>query len=726
MSYVVLCGAAGQVCLPRLAAMTAVLGLATVACGRAGVEATAIPKLQLGTVELSFGAKIGDLVAPQAVNIMTQPESSIAWQASTTTAWIAISPQSGITPGVLHVHVVPADLAPGEYVGKVTVKASDPGQVDPQFSASLIIVRMTLAAPGWTAANGPYGGRVLSVATDGTQGGHALAGDARGVVWTSSDGGESFVEAQSLGDQVNWLALAGTSGIAYAAVTSTGVWGSTDFGLTWKPTSFAGNAQQLAVKVDDPSTVYVMNSAQNVLWVSRDGGATWQTSHNGPTNSVATSAADPNEVLVGDYDSVWRSLDNGQTWTHVTGTGNGGMVNIFHDAITGYVLTTDGGARINVSTDNGSSFTTYTGGLPQGAARGITRSGNVFVYASTGGLRQSSDGGMTWTVPLFSTTLPTPEFTSVAGADSTIVTGHAVMSVLLGSGTLHPAKGILAHSVYGISAHPITGDLTVIDEKTNVWKFIRATATWVMAAASPYANPPDANLTNDRPRLSRDPQDVDRILLVQCSGGIKESLDDGMTWHSSSSSGGACTRELSWAPDDPNTVYAASDNVILVSHDRGLTFSQYYSVPSSWPVDVAALPGGQLAYEGYTGGAHRLDAARNDTDIGACYVTHFLNATPGGDIWAGSLSCVYWIAAGSSTPQVSLANSYFYVGGIVVDGTDVWVGYMGGGLFHSADYGTTWQDGHSPSPNVTSLALDPIDGRVWVGTGDLGLWSVSP
>ena len=118
------------------------------------------------------------------------------------------------------------------------------------------------------------------------------------------------------------------------------VWRSTDYGATWtRMTSNAGwsaRAWQSSVAMPDGSIVFMAGGDNNAggwksdVWRSTDYGATWtrMTSNAGWSARIEQSSVvmpDGSIILMGGKDSidnimndVWRSTDNGATWTRLT------------------------------------------------------------------------------------------------------------------------------------------------------------------------------------------------------------------------------------------------------------------------------------------------------------------------------------------------------------------------------------------------------------------------
>lgn len=269
----------------------------------------------------------------------------------------------------------------------------------------------TSAALAWENV-GPYniGGRVTAL--DATPAGATLyLGGADGGVWRSDDGG------------ANWACL--TDRQSFASIGA------------------------LAVDPSDSNTVWVGTGESNGsvdsydgngLWLTKNGGATWQhrgLAFAGRIGSVVVDPADPQHVLVGVMGrqfstgperGLYRTLNGGQTWTRVlfvsdsTGVSDIAINPVHPDTI--FCATWERVRRdtyrrafgpecgIWRSVDRGATWTRMTAGLPVpgddvgriGLAISPSRpstihaqigSGSISGYVGLGWYR-STDGGTTW------------------------------------------------------------------------------------------------------------------------------------------------------------------------------------------------------------------------------------------------------------------------------------------------------------------------------------------
>lgn len=181
----------------------------------------------------------------------------------------------------------------------------------------------------------------------------------------------------------------------------------------------------------DPARMWVGMSAVGVFETT-DGGATWQTRHDGlkevetgqPESEVARCVHgvmahpdDPERLFLQFHFGVFRSDNGGQVWKPIdTGLPSdfgfpivvtrSGAVMVVPLAADVQRVFVDGRLRIFRSTDGGTSWTAITAGLPQehyygGVLRGSMRTdletGEVVFGTNHGEVFHSADEGLTWT-----------------------------------------------------------------------------------------------------------------------------------------------------------------------------------------------------------------------------------------------------------------------------------------------------------------------------------------
>ncbi|MCA1614030.1 MAG: hypothetical protein LC800_07740, partial [Acidobacteria bacterium] len=210
-----------------------------------------------------------------------------------------------------------------------------------------------IAPAGWGATSG----RINAIAVHPTSPNVVLVGASTGGIWRSADGGANFapVSDSQVDLAVGALAFAPSNpNVVYAGMgdldnsyVGTGVLKSTDAGQTWGRVNDAsfpaqGFVTDIAVDPTNPNRVYVTQDLSLIpggapttgyaflaggVYVSNDGGVTWQRTLRGRARSLATHPTNPQIVYAatrvtdppttGVPYGIFKSTDAGQNWSLV-------------------------------------------------------------------------------------------------------------------------------------------------------------------------------------------------------------------------------------------------------------------------------------------------------------------------------------------------------------------------------------------------------------------------
>ena len=187
-----------------------------------------------------------------------------------------------------------------------------------------------------------------------------------------------------------------------------GVWLTEDIGSSWtaKNTGLtAANATTLTVGPDGNHTVWAGTVAEG-LWKSADGGATWTPAVNGlkaqdpsgdvlplSVNSIAIEPQNPQIMLAGATEGLFRSTDAGNTWSALAAFAptnsytSTSVIAVAADPLTAgrmYALTGNSVAPMLISTDSGKTFTKASSQGALSYATALALSPAVYpLYAAT-------------------------------------------------------------------------------------------------------------------------------------------------------------------------------------------------------------------------------------------------------------------------------------------------------------------------------------------------------
>lgn len=244
-----------------------------------------------------------------------------------------------------------------------------------------------------------------------------------GGVWKTTNGGTSYTP---IGDGLPQL-FCGTvlvdnqnSNIVYVNIGGTGEWWlpglgvykSSDGGLTWAATGLTGtrangiNVKKMAMS---PSNSQVILAATNKgLYRTTNGGANWTVVRTGEHGDVVFRPGDGNTIYAASDDyyngsEMFRSVDGGATWTKVTSLGKTKTriwigVSASDKEFVAAVFKTDGSTKdLYVSNDRGSSFSYKSNSMPDADIFYVSQLNKNIMYGGAVTLKQSKDGGSTWT-----------------------------------------------------------------------------------------------------------------------------------------------------------------------------------------------------------------------------------------------------------------------------------------------------------------------------------------
>ena len=227
--------------------------------------------------------------------------------------------------------------------------------------------------------------------------------DTTGLNWTKQTG--SGVE--------NWTGLASSAdGTHLIAVATTGVFVSTNSGVSWTQTSTIGSGfigTSVACSSSGNNVVLTVENTTSVpttgyIYTSSNGGNTWSQPEEGGAEWIACAcSANGNVLVAASHDGYLYTSANGGTswsgiysnsvsWTGVAASADGTkLVACFNASGGGYIYTGSGGSWSS-STNSGLHTWSAIASSADGSHLVATATGN------TGGIYASANGGATWAV----------------------------------------------------------------------------------------------------------------------------------------------------------------------------------------------------------------------------------------------------------------------------------------------------------------------------------------
>lgn len=650
-------------------------------------------------------------------------------------------------------------------------------------SAAISSTRWTLIGPEPTSApyNSPtVAGRVAALAVDPTNANVVYAGAAGGGVWKTTDGGVHWTpltDAQpslavgsiAIDPSNHSTVYVGTgeenfSGDSYYGA---GILKSVNGGSSWtqikgpfvgpfSPDGYDGGGRIGAIAVEPGNSAVILAAVEmplgfngNLTGVYRteDGGTTWTAvlppNQNPPPYFHYGTAAlfDPSHGNVAYaalyHDGVYKSLDAGQTWVHVNGTGshilpstNVGRIVLaiapsspttlyagIQDTSTGGLLglfkTTDGGANW-VKLVNTPDYCAQQCWYDQAIAVAPTNPNEVFVGGAYGSfVYRSMDGGSHWTdvtqgangfslhVDMHSLAFSSDSSVLYAGNDGGVWSASQPTATPVPWAELNDALAI-TEFYFSPSINPKDVTDSLGGTQDNGTQKYSGVLTWNDVVCG------DGGWTALDPVMTSDvysvcPQ-VDGLLWKSTAGGVFGS------WSQAASGINIETMEflppLAIDPLRPANLYFGTYRVYQTANHAG-----------NWTAISANLTGG--------GGDAITSIAVAPTDSNTVYagasdgwMAVTTNALAGvGAIWNKLFTIARYITQVVVDPQTSTTAYLTY------SGFSGFNGYSGH-VARTTDGGLTWKDisANLPDIPVNGMVIDPVLANTYYVATDIGVF----
>jgi photosystem II stability/assembly factor-like uncharacterized protein len=352
----------------------------------------------------------------------------------------------------------------------------------------------------------------------------------------------------------------------------------------------AGRTRALAGVPSQPSTFY-FGAVNGGVWKTTDGGATWHdlwsAQPSGSIGAIAVADSNPNIVYVGSGeglqrpdlstgDGVYKSTDAGKTWTHLPDLRDGQQIgqiaidpkdpNKVFVAVTGHPYGPNKERGLYRTLDGGKTWKNvlFVDELTGASDVEIDPSNPKIVYAGMwqreeapwengaftgdhGGMFRSTDGGET--------------FTKVTG-------GGLPDDQLQVNIAIAPSD---SKRIYAEVARVRGGVMLMRSDDGG--------ATWVHAPVNDTR--PEARIGGgDVPVPRVDPKDPNTIIVASVV--TWRSTDAGKTWFGlRGSPGGDDYQNVFINPIDTDIIALASDQGVIISTNRGASWTQWYNQPTA-------------------------------------------------------------------------------------------------------------------------------------------------
>jgi photosystem II stability/assembly factor-like uncharacterized protein len=282
--------------------------------------------------------------------------------------------------------------------------------------AAVLLVAVSAGAQGWRQV-GPAGGDVQSLAAVPANTRTLFLGTSDGHVFGSQDAGEHWSLLGRIGDHhddvIMSMAVDPRSANTLYATSWTlsshggGVYESSDGGRDWQLIGLSGLVvRAIAIAPSRPQTLIA--GATDGVYRSEDSGKHW--ARISPENhadlrnfdSIAIDPRDPDTIYAGTYHLPWKTVDGGKNWApiHQGMVDDSDVMSVTIDQNNSAHIFASACSGIYESSDAGANWTKFKG-IPKDSRRTVhilqdpKRPRTVYA-ATTEGLWKTSDDGANW------------------------------------------------------------------------------------------------------------------------------------------------------------------------------------------------------------------------------------------------------------------------------------------------------------------------------------------
>lgn len=565
----------------------------------------------------------------------------------------------------------------------------------------------------WYKANNPFGGRILQIHE--TSDGILLCGTTQGL-YKSWDYGDHWQSISGGEDAFAFLDVQSTPSGMYVSLFYNGIRRSYDAGQTWQPVT-SDDWTSLNIIVVKDSFLFV--NTNNSVWRSTNDGDSWsKLTIDNNVNSLTTLELSPDgELFAGTYNKkIYRSSNNGDTWTHIYSPTNDARSFAFYGNDIVYAATSFSG--LYKSIDNGDNWTMLPALSGTNGAFDINAnsSGEVFAAAYDGGILKSTNGGTSWTDITSDLISESVRTIFLSSSDELFLgTGAAGVTKLTGSSWVPKNEGIA-----GI----------FIDRFISIDGILYACSSYGVYVSS------DGGKTWQQSVKGMDDTEIYSLAKapngdLYAGGEMLYHSTDGMNWNNISQ--GFPGSEV-YAND---LLVEASGRLIVASDEYGIRYSD--NKGQSWTNANAGLEDVTMTFirksangylftaDGYnlyrsndlTGTWEKINDGLADTDIeefavgnnalfAITYSDGLFKSTDNGDNW-------------------TLATDQDF-NNIAINGNEVYGSserVIGGGVFVSDDNGANWTNIVGDLPNVQIKEVHYVDGLgLFTNVREFGLYTL--
>lgn len=487
---------------------------------------------------------------------------------------------------------------------------------------------------------------------------------------------------------------------------SAGILFTTDGGNSWSQTglTYTQNQgmiiQRLVINASNPQLL--LAASRTGIWRTTDAGVTWTKVKTGHFYDIEFNTANDSVVYAVNGYNVFKSADVGATWTQITtGLCGGGRISIAVTAANSNVIyalceagnfykSSDGGGSFMLQNTSSVTFYGYYDNV-----LAVSPLNENIVYVGGLELGKSTDGGLSWNIADNWYGWPNSNYChadkhdiafSISGNEMYICNDGGIFKSLDGGNSYSDlSSGVAISQFYRLGGAATNENIVYCGQQDN-GAVKASTGNWDMMVFA------------DGMECIVDPANENNVLVGTQNGQLNISNDGGQSWNDVTPSSGAWITPMLYHPSDPSIVFAAYDQ-LYKSLDGGWTWSVVGNPTGFTVMDVLAI------------------APSNPDYVYAGTISELYRSADGGQNWQFissalplSNNALTYLAVNSKNPQALWVTISGYSPGIRV--------------YYSSNAGNTWTNISGTLPNVPVNCIvyqDNSPDIVYIGT-DFGVF----
>ena len=563
----------------------------------------------------------------------------------------------------------------------------------------------------WQQTSGPGGGNVSCFLAGGST---VFAGTAYDGVYRSTDSGSTWSPARTGLVSLAVQALVSRGPALYVA-TSSGIQVSTDGGRYWNQLPAAPHG---ALCLALSGSYLVAGVQSDGVYVSRDSGANWMQTLTLLTVTCLTVSG--SNLYAGTEGSgVYLSTDNGLTWSSSSAGLTGGALFVWGITVQGGTLFASAGGKVYTWVNGGDTWTQTSNGLPTDAGKTITGNGSaLFAGTTSQGVYVSTNNGSTWSPA--NTGLPDLRIKSLAWNGDRILVG-------LGSAGVYASTNSGATWSYSCNGMPDGPTQSLARSGSTLLAGGFSSGVFISTDNGNTWSPSNQGLTD--PTVSA-LLVTGQTVFAGTQNGVSRSTNGGVSW--TAANAGMTGVAVDALAASPGGIFAGvgsgTAGGVWRSTDNGVSWTQTNNGLGTPVQAFCLLAKGTKLFVGTSVGIFVSTDYGNSwnlasTGLGGSPSVAGLAADSSGAIYAGVVKDVFRSTNdGASWTDIGAGISGYSTYTFAIAGTNVFGGFMGGGVYCLTGGGPTWNQENSALGDLYIYALTICGNYLFAGTSAFGVW----